>query len=217
MQNLYIYGCGGVGRELAELLFGKTDYNLAGFIDDNPSIRECMGFECRTLDELLREKELSSITVIISFGEPAIRKKVSTKLQSMGIREKTVDLSRHFNPAFSSVEDGCILHDDSFISINARIGKSCMINKGVLVGHDCRIGNYTVISPRVSLGGDVSVGDESFIGSGAVIRNGVSIGNNVIVGMGSVVTKNVEDNSVVVGNPAEFIRKNEKKRVFSTI
>ena len=33
--------------------------------------------------------------------------------------------------------------------------------------------------------------------------------------MGAVVVKDIEDDSVVVGNPARFVRKNESRRVFS--
>ena len=48
------------------------------------------------------------------------------------------------------------------------------------------------------------------IGSGATILSNLSIGENAIVGAGSVVTKNVTANTVVVGNPAKFLRKVEQ-------
>lgn len=214
MQDIYIYGCGGVGNELAEHFMRGSEYELLGFIDDNPEIRECMGFRSRTLEEVLNEKKAEEINVIISVGEPAIRQIISRKVEISGLKEIVVDLSDHFNPKFSSVGKGTLLHVDSYISVNAKIGKCCMINKGVLVGHDCILGDYTVLSPRVTLGGNVTVGENTYIGTGAMIRNGITIGENVIVGMGAVVVKDVEDDAVVVGNPAKFVRKNEKHRVF---
>jgi putative colanic acid biosynthesis acetyltransferase WcaF len=35
---------------------------------------------------------------------------------------------------------------------------------------------------------------------------GIIIGENAIIGAGSLVTKNVEKNTIVVGNPAKFIK-----------
>jgi serine acetyltransferase len=47
------------------------------------------------------------------------------------------------------------------------------------------------------------------LGASVTIIGNITIGNNVIVGAGSVVVKSVPDNSIVVGNPAQLIRKNE--------
>lgn len=214
LQEIYIYGCGGVGNELAEYFINDPDYKLLGFIDDNPQIRECMGFESRTLDEMLKMKRPEEIRVIISIGEPAIRKSLSDKIAEIGCKEVSIDFSRHFNQEYSSIGTGTLLHEDSYISVNAHVGKCCLINKSVLVGHDCIVGDYSVLSPRVTLGGNVTVGEGTYIGTGAIIRNGITIGENAIIGMGAVVVKNVEDADVVAGNPAKFMRKNENRRVF---
>ena len=44
------------------------------------------------------------------------------------------------------------------------------------------------------------------IGANATIVFGNIIGENSLVGAGSVVTKNVEPNTIVVGNPAKFLK-----------
>ena len=46
------------------------------------------------------------------------------------------------------------------------------------------------------------------IGANATIKQGVTIGKNVIIGSGSVVLNDVPDDSVFVGNPAKYLRKN---------
>ncbi|WP_459129084.1 LbetaH domain-containing protein [Guggenheimella bovis] len=51
-----------------------------------------------------------------------------------------------------------------------------------------------------------TIGNDTWIGHGAIIMPEVTIGDGAIVGSGSVVTKDVEPFSIVVGNPAKFLR-----------
>ena len=213
-QSIYINGCGGVGAEIAECFANSKLYKLSGFIDDNPQIRECMGFSSRTLKEILVEQKPEMIKVIISMGEPVIRQKIAEKLKAHGIEVVTLDISSHCNFTFSKIGNGCLLHESSYISLNTSIGKCCVINKEALVGHDSVIGDYSVISPKVVVGGFSTIGSGTFIGAGTVIRNSTQIGNNVIVGMGSVVVNDIENDVVVAGNPARVIHKNTTGRVF---
>jgi len=45
-----------------------------------------------------------------------------------------------------------------------------------------------------------------WIGANSILLPGVVIGENAVVGAGSIVTKSVEKGTVVVGNPATFIK-----------
>lgn len=53
----------------------------------------------------------------------------------------------------------------------------------------------------------VTIGDNVWIAANVVILPGVTIGEGAVVGAGSVVTKDVEPFTLVVSNPAKFIRK----------
>jgi len=59
----------------------------------------------------------------------------------------------------------------------------------------------------LSLGGDVRVGRCCYLGARSAVRQDISIGDNGQLGMGSVVIKDVAADTVVVGNPARFLKK----------
>ena len=129
---------------------------------------------------------------------------------------------------------GCEIGDETkigaFVEIQkgARVGKRCKISShtfvcegvaledNVFVGHGVTFINDSY--PR-STTADGSLQTEkdwrvertlikkgASIGSGATILSNVVIGENAIVGAGAVVTKDVPANSIVVGNPARFLR-----------
>ncbi len=52
----------------------------------------------------------------------------------------------------------------------------------------------------------VIIHDKVWIGFNSIILKGVTIGEGAVIGAGSVVTKNVEPYTLVVGNPARFVR-----------
>ena len=57
------------------------------------------------------------------------------------------------------------------------------------------------------LKGDTVIGNDVWIGQNAVILPGVHIGDGAIIGANSVVGSDVEPYTIVVGNPAKFLRK----------
>ncbi|GAB6393578.1 MAG: Vat family streptogramin A O-acetyltransferase [Treponematales bacterium] len=57
------------------------------------------------------------------------------------------------------------------------------------------------------LKGDTIVGNDVWIGQNATILPGVHIGNGAIIGASSVVGSDVAPYTIVVGNPARFVRK----------
>jgi|SRR5690554_3388495 len=214
MKTLCIYGCGGMGREIADLTTRMDKWEKIIFVDDNIKSRVVDEVLVYELEEVLNEFDKSELEFVVAAGEPTSREFLYKKLENhelalVSIIDTSFNLSR-----FSSVENGTIIHTGATLTVNVHIGKGCLINKHVVIGHDVTVGDYTVISPNVSVGGDVEIGSSCYIGSGAIIRNGIKIGKNSIIGMGSVVLKDVEPNSVVAGNPAKFLRVNEDKKVF---
>jgi len=55
--------------------------------------------------------------------------------------------------------------------------------------------------------GDVVVGHDVWIGAGATILSGVHVGNGAVIGAEAVVAKDVRPYAIVVGNPAQEVRR----------
>ena len=97
------------------------------------------------------------------------------------------------------------------------------IGKGFYIGHHgtivinpkVKIGNYCNIAHNVTIGetfrgelkGTPKIGDKVWMGTGSVIVGGINIGSNVLIAPNSFVNFDVPDNSLVIGNPAKIIPK----------
>jgi acetyltransferase-like isoleucine patch superfamily enzyme len=129
---------------------------------------------------------------------------------------------------------GCQIGDDTkigaFVEVQkkATIGKRCKISshtficEGVTIEDNVFVGHGVVFIndsyPRATNPDGALQTEEDWhvertlvktgasIGSGATILSNVVIGEHAIVGAGSVVTKDVPANTIVVGNPAKFLR-----------
>lgn len=214
MRKLCIYGCGGMGRELADLSSRINKWSTIIFVDDNRNSQKIDNIDVYTFDEVFGRYINEELEFIVSTGEPWSRKELYKKLKQKGANTTNLIYPEFVLSRYSEVAKGTIIHVGALITVNVHIGYGCLINKHVVIGHDVTIGDYSVLSPNVTVGGDVQIGDGCYFGSGAIIRNGITIGENSIIGMGAVVLKNVPPNSVMVGNPARFLRENVDKKIF---
>ena len=97
------------------------------------------------------------------------------------------------------------------------------IGEGFYIGHSGRliihpdtvIGKNVNVATGVTIGmenrgerkGTPTIGDDCWIGTNAVIVGNVKIGNDVLIAPLSFVNFDVDDHSIVVGNPARVIPK----------
>lgn len=102
-----------------------------------------------------------------------------------------------------------------------QINPSTKIGKGLYIGHRGTIivnsrsviGICCNLSPGVTIGqtnrgakkGAPVLGDRVWVGTNAVIVGGITIGDNVLIAPNAYVNMNVPSNSIVIGNPAQIM------------
>ena len=214
MSHLYIYGCGGIGRELAELALEIRGWDNISFVDDTIQNKKIHDLSVFTLDEVIQNSKDENVEFVIAVGEPSSREYIFQKLKEYRCPIVSLYAPSAVVSQKTQVSEGVVVHRSTTITCDGYIGNGSFINKHVVIGHDVSIGNFSVISPNVTISGNVKIGSNTYVGSGALIREGISVGNNVIIGMGSVVLKDVPDYFVMVGNPARKIRENTTGKVF---
>ena len=114
---------------------------------------------------------------------------------------KALDKNFGFHiPGRTKIGNGLFIGHNGPIIINteAIIGKNCNIASGVTIGRE----------NRGKRNGAPIIGNQVWIGTNAVIVGKIYIGDNVLIAPNSFVNFDVPNNSIVLGNPAKVIQKN---------
>lgn len=107
---------------------------------------------------------------------------------------------RHIEfPIDINVQPGLYFGHSFGITVNPKvtIGKNCNIHKNVTIGQENR-------GKRM---GTPNIGDDVYFGVGSTVVGNITIGNDVLIAPGAYVNVDVPSHSIVIGNPAKIIHK----------
>jgi sugar O-acyltransferase (sialic acid O-acetyltransferase NeuD family) len=200
-----IYGCGGLGRELLQVLRDMG--------------RQCVGFvvdpEFEAQDPIHGIKVYRSISAlavdpsvqfVVALGNPMLRARLATKVeQEIGPRFATLVHPRSWIGSSVSIGTGSVVFGLSSISADTKLGRQVLVNPGTTIAHDCELADFATIGPSCALAAGVVMEEQAELGVGVRLAPNVRIGHNAMVGAGAVCIRPVAPNTTVVGVPARPI------------
>ena len=210
MKKIAIYGAGGFGREVANLIDDinshERRWEIVGFFDDEKSGETVNGHKVLGgIIDLNNTKD--EMDLVVAVGWPGPKKKIIENITNPHIRFATLIHPSVIMSQCVEVGAGSIICAGSILTVDIRIGRHVIVNLNCTVGHDAVIGDYCSLMPGVDIAGQTQVGAGSFMGTGALIINQKKIGANSIVGAGAVVIADIPANCTAVGNPARIVNK----------
>jgi len=201
-QAIIVYGGGGHGKALIDLLRALRIYRIVGIVDDGiDSDETIMGLPILgggdILDELHLKGVRQAINAVGGIGDMSIRTKVFQQLAEAGFVCPAVAHPTAFVEPSASLSGGCQIFSHAYVGSESFMGYGAIVNTGAIVSHGCILDDNVNISPGAILAGNVHIGKSTLIGMGVTINLGVTIGKGARVGNGSTIKTDVPDNGIV--------------------
>lgn len=197
-----VYGGGGHGKAVIELLRASGTYQIVGVIDDGLAAgTSLLGVPVlggqEQLPGLFERGVRQAINAVGGISNLATRVVVFKRLHTLGFTCPSVVHPTAFVEPSARLEPGVQVFPHAYIGSEASIGYGSIINTAAIVSHDCRIGNYANLSPGATLAGGVKVGDGALIGMRATINLQVQVGASARIGNGATVKEDVPEAGIV--------------------
>jgi acetyltransferase EpsM len=199
---ILIYGCGGHGKSLLDLVLALDTYRVVGFIDDGvPAGEIVMGYPVlggkEVLAKLVADGVRLAVNAVGGIGDLRIRRQVFFNLIEAKYHFPTVTHPSAIIEPSACLSPGVQVFPLAYVGSEVQVGFGSIVNTGAIVSHECILGELVNVSPGAILAGAVSVGDGALIGMGVTINLGVKVGAGARIGNGATVKLDVPPNGIV--------------------
>lgn len=204
MKKILIIGAGGLGKEVADLIRYLNQYEIEGFLDDDPGKKDTLVNQLPVLGTVLDlEKYCDTKHIVIAIANPGVKKKIAKVAVNAGFRfpnliHPSVVLGNNVTLGQGNIIcAGVILSTESclndFITINPQCG----------IGHESTLCSYSTLYWGVHIGGNTIVNEACELGTHSCVLQGLHIAEKVVLGAGAVVVKSIDTCGTYVGIPAK--------------
>ena len=199
---LIVYGGGGHGKSVIDLIRSLRIYRIHGIVDDGLNRdQSVLGVPVLGGSEILPDLHAKGVRQAVNavggIGDITSRIKVFQLLAEHGfVCPIVIHPSAVVEPS-SIVSPGVQIFPQSYVGSDAQLGFGTIINTRAVVSHDCYVDDYANISPGALLAGGVNIGKGSLVGMGVTVNLGVRIGDNTRIGNSAVVKEDVPENGIV--------------------
>jgi sugar O-acyltransferase (sialic acid O-acetyltransferase NeuD family) len=199
---LLVYGGGGHGKALIELVRVQSAYRIVGVIDDGLSPTEqVMGLPVLggrdALPKLYEQGVRLAVNAVGGIGNTEARIEVFRRLARAGFTCPAVVHPTAFVEQSARLSPGVQVMPHAYVGSEASIGFGVIINTGAIVSHDCTLGEFANISPGAILAGEVQIGSRALVGMGVTVNLLVKVGAGARLGNGATVKTHVPENGIV--------------------
>jgi len=180
-------------------------WDVAGFLDDNPSLwgERLAGVEVLGGTDRLAHLAGEGVThLAFAFGDNRAREELIRRAVAAGLTPANAIHPTAVVAEGVELGSGIWMAAGAIVNPGSRVGDGVVINTGATVDHDCVLETCCNISPGCHLSGRTRVGRYAFLGTGAVTIPDVTIGEGAVVGAGAVVIREVPPAATVMGVPA---------------
>jgi sugar O-acyltransferase (sialic acid O-acetyltransferase NeuD family) len=200
--RIVVYGGGGHGKSVIELLRSLNTYEITGVLDDGIRAGETvLGIPvlggAEKLTELYNDGVRMAVNAVGGIGKLDIRLEVFRRLHEARFSFPSSVHPTAFVEASARLAAGVQAFPLAYIGSEAEVGFGCIVNTGAIVSHDCKLGDVCNLSPGATLAGGVEVGSGALIGMRATVNLFVKIGKGARVGNGATVKADVPQNGIV--------------------
>ena len=201
-QAIFLFGAGGHGRAVAEVIRRAGRHEIACVLDDERSGRACDAPIVGGRDAFAGLAERGISAGFVAVGNNADRQILTTLAEASGLTLVTVVDPSAVVASDARLGAGTILMPMSMAGAGATIGRGAILNTAATVDHDCAIADYAHVSVGAHLSGGCRVGTRSTVGIGASVSGAATIGARSIIGAGAAVVSDIPDGVVAAGVPA---------------
>jgi sugar O-acyltransferase (sialic acid O-acetyltransferase NeuD family) len=191
-NKIYIIGCGGHARSVADVILGNNPGAQLVFIDENAAENETIsGFP------VIKSLEREADCLFVAIGDNQQRRKLAEGKKLISVISHKADVS-----PTAIIEEGCFIGNGAHIGPFAHIGKGTIVNTNSVIEHEVETGSFCHFAPNTTVCGRTIVGSNVFLGAGATVIDKRRICPDVVIGAGATVVKDIEKNGIYAGVPA---------------
>ncbi len=205
MGEVAIFGAGGLGQLVHDILLQAQRERPVAFLDSNPRLAGTTIDQLPVLggvEQIQRLAKRGIDGLIIAIGASRTRAQLAERCRAASVRLISAIHPLAAIAASAEISEHVIIGARCTICVHARINSHSVLSTGSIIEHDDQIGAGVFLHPAVRLAGGVHVGEFATIGIGSCVIPGRKVGHGAYVAPGSVVIRDVPPHATVGGVPA---------------
>lgn len=201
-KEIIVYGGGGHGRSVIDLIRAMDEYEIVGVVDDGISSgQEIVGVPviggADQLAKLVEDGVKLAANAVGGVGDIRSRVSVFHRMIQAGFGFPILIHPTAFVEPNASLSAGVQVFPHAYIGSEAEVGFGGIVNTSASVSHNCVIGSYSNIAPGALIAGGVKIGRAALVGMGVTINLEVEIGEYARLGNSAVVKSDVPAGGIV--------------------